>query len=262
MPTPAREPGRRPRLALLIAIPILAPALISGVFAASDDRVEVAGQRGSYVYTPICTDRLLQVRHSEGQVRWRHRGPPEALLQSTFSVQLDAYGSVNRHEPADGGPFVLINERWALGRLQLGFDWTYIGLRWGAAGGARWTERFENNGGVRRSNKSTSALFLPAGSLRIGTQALHLRGAISDGTWQMRPGDVSLGVGFGSGFAHPQAELPLRAFIGFGNDLRDASADGFACVGVRSDMGPVGVGALGRFGPDGWALGMMLSRSL
>ncbi len=266
-----RQAGRRharTRVAGLLGAALVGPWLMGAMAASPTDQVELSGQTGQYVFTPVCSSRAMQVRHSEAQVRWTHRTQPDTALGATVVTHLDLYASRAIKQEQDNANGREELELWLMLRGQVGLDWSWFGFRLGLGGGGLWDDA-EN---AERASDDTSTTtgttkmdwqwVIPAVSLRVGPQRLHVRLAIADGTWQLRPTDLTLGVGIGDGGDDPEAPRDLRGYLGVGGDLRDSSSDPFFYAGARMNLVTINVGLQGRVGPDGWSGGLWLGLPL
>ncbi|MCO4760123.1 MAG: hypothetical protein KC502_01385 [Myxococcales bacterium] len=251
----------RARIFALLCCAALGPWMMGALAASPSDQVEVSGQGGEYIFTPICSGQRLQVRHAEAQLRWTHRGQTRQVLGGTFVSHVDMYGSTARKtdqsDAANEAGSREGDEMWLLLRAQVGLDWSLLGIKVGAAGGRRsFTPRNLNH------RRSAEPVIIPAMSLRLGPQHVHFRSALGDGNWQLRPTDLTFGIGLGDGGTDMTAPRDIRGFIGVGGDMVDASSDTFFYGGVRMNTHPLRVGVQGRVGSDGWAAGLWFGMPL
>ena len=134
-------------------------------------------------------------------------------------------------------------------RLAGGIDWEYVGFRLGMAG----IGMFDHGTDGLRTNEFTP---MPALALRLGPEALHLRGSVADGTWDLRPSSTQVGLGFALARDLDDHEPFLRGFVGFSGDLIDAN-NGYAAAGLRLRVAEgFAVGGQARAGHEGAAAGM------
>ena len=180
-------------------------------------------------------------------------------MGGTVVTHLDLYASRATKEPQSNPNRDNETELWLMLRGQVGLDWRLVGFRLGLGGGGLWEDTVattQSSSGGTTASEFDWEWIIPAISLRLGSQRLHVRFALADGTWQLRPTDMTLGVGFGDGGEDTQAPRDLQGYVGVGGDLRDASSDPFFYAGARMNMVSFKVGLQGRLGPDGWSGGL------
>ncbi len=261
-PTPQTTPerdGRSPtnqgpwtargRILVLLAVCAMLPWLL-GALAADDRRLEVTGGGGSYTFVPVCSSRVVQVRHGDAQLRLTNRHGTLGSLGGSIVSHLDGVVTVEKrkNDGPDNNESADVDRMIAVLRAQIGMDWTWIGLRLGVAGGVRRDSLPTSTGSFA---VQTSFFPLPAASLRLGPPLLHGRIGIADGTWDPRFSAFNLGLGFSLADVGPDShDVGMRGFVGFGADIVDSNK-GYFVFGLRIPIENAEIGLQGRVGGEG-----------